>query len=151
MQVNWETYIYLINWALYLITNLLEILFIFLGVRGCHQRWVYCHHGNPQMSEIHDNSPRETTVGGHCHRTGRTRWTLCSMFHCLQFFCLTSFKIIILETLNNSSFIKLPERHLFSMAKKKIFSFPFILCFDLSLQLLDWCVFVYYRHQIQTV
>lgn len=122
MQVKWETYIYLINWALYLITNLLEILFIFLGVRGCHQRWVYCHHGNPQMSEIHDNSPRETTVGGHCHRTGRTRWTLCSMFHCLQIFCLTSFKIIIhvLETLNNSSFLKLPERHLFSMAKKKI-------------------------------
>lgn len=118
---------------------------LFLGVRGCHQRWVYCHHGNPQMSEIHDNSPRETTVGGHCHRTGRTRWTLCSMFH------LTSFKIIILETLNNSSFLKLPERHLFSMAKKKLFSFPFILCFDLSLQLLDWCVFVYYRHQIQTV
>lgn len=152
MQVNWETYIYLINWALYLITNLLEILFIFLGVRGCHQRWVYCHHGNPQMSEIHDNSPRETTVGGHCYRTGRTWWTLCSMFHCLQIFCLTSFKIIILGTSNNSSFLKLPERHLFSMAKKKIlFSFPFILCFDLSLQLLDWCVFVYYRHQIQTV
>lgn len=162
MQVNIEKYMYryLINWALYLIKNLWEILFIFLGVRGCHQRWVYCHHGNPQMSEIHDNSPRETTVGGHCHRTGRTRRTLCSMFLCLQSFCLTSFKIIVRETLIQQFIPKMPERQsevslTVPWQKKYIFSFPIIFCLrnmkDLSLHLLDWLVFVYCRHQIQTV
>lgn len=134
MQVNIEKYMYryLINWALYLITNLWEILFIFLGVRGCHQRWVYCHHGNPQMSEIHDNSPRETTVGGHCHRTGRTWWTLCSKFLCLQSFYLTSFKIIVLKTLIQQFIPKNARETIWSlsdcsMVKKKILISIYIL------------------------
>lgn len=135
-------YRYLINWALYLITNLWEILFIFLGVRGCHQRWVYCHHGNPQMSEIHDNSPRETTVGGHCHRTGRTWWTLCSKFLCLQSFYLTSFKIIVLKTLIQQFIPKNARETIWSlsdcsMAKIKNFHFHLYFVWEI------WKIFHY--------